>query len=162
MTKFAQICYITICLFYLALLCYLILFKGSYESLIEFKGLVLAGEYLERKDAITEPFRSLRIYWSTWDLLSAKVDVVGNIIGFFPFGMLLYRFFHKLRYVVIVTLMAGCFSLGLESIQYIYGIGQFDIDDIILNTLGAIIGYIMIWCTANSIVTESHKFHEQQ
>ena len=37
--------------------------------------------------------------------------------------------------------MGMLFSLGVEGIQFIVNVGSFDIDDIILNTLGSVIGY---------------------
>jgi glycopeptide antibiotics resistance protein len=36
-------------------------------------------------------------------------------------------------------------SLGFEVAQLVTGIGIFDIDDLILNVTGGIIGYILVW-----------------
>ncbi len=149
MVKIARFFYVIIWLFYLSLLVYLIPVKGSYDRMIEFKELVVAGIHLERSAAIKEPFTSLRLNWSRWYLISTKIEVLGNIIGFFPFGLLLYGFFTKMRYFILVIMITMVFSLGLESVQYVYGIGQFDVDDILMNTFGASVGYVMIWCTAN-------------
>jgi glycopeptide antibiotics resistance protein len=37
----------------------------------------------------------------------------------------------------------GIFSLLIEMIQFAVGVGTFDVDDVILNTLGGVLGYFM-------------------
>lgn len=67
-----------------------------------------------------------------------------NVVLFFPPGLLLASllpqkwFWYKV--FVILFLFAGI-SIAVESAQYYYSIGQAEIDDVIHNTLGALIGY---------------------
>lgn len=66
-------------------------------------------------------------------------NIVGNIILFVPFGVLLPLAFKVER----LTILYGCSaSILVELIQLAFAMGAADIDDVILNTLGAVIGYI--------------------
>ena len=47
------------------------------------------------------------------------------------------------RNFFVVTLLAMMFSGAIEVVQILTKVGAFDIDDIILNTAGAIIGYVI-------------------
>ena len=62
----------------------------------------------------------------------------GNIIWFMPFGFLL----KKLTRMTAVKIIFFGFllSLFIEVMQFIFGTGVSEIDDILLNTLGAAIG----------------------
>ena len=40
-----------------------------------------------------------------------------------------------------ILLLAILFSIVIEAAQYLTGVGEADIDDVILNTLGALLGY---------------------
>jgi glycopeptide antibiotics resistance protein len=66
---------------------------------------------------------------------------VGNIIWFVPFGILL----PLITKIKISFLRMGLYGLMLSLIievsQFIFGTGISEIDDLILNTLGAIVGY---------------------
>lgn len=67
---------------------------------------------------------------------------VGNIIWFVPFGFLLPGIFDKLLFFKTVICGLG-FSFGIELIQLIFKKGVFEIDDLILNTVGTAIGCIL-------------------
>ena len=65
-------------------------------------------------------------------------NVIGNILLFIPFGMFL-RYYFKLKIIslIFITIL---YSLSIEVTQILIN-RVFDIDDIILNLIGAIIGY---------------------
>lgn len=67
--------------------------------------------------------------------------LVGNIVWFIPFGFLLPAI-TKLSNAKIVIL-AACTSFIIEFMQYAFGTGISEIDDFILNVLGAVIGLII-------------------
>ncbi|MEH6957055.1 VanZ family protein, partial [Neobacillus drentensis] len=54
---------------------------------------------------------------------------------------LLAKKFQKLSTVTISTF---CLSLTFELMQLIFEFGSFDVDDLILNTVGGILGYLPI------------------
>jgi glycopeptide antibiotics resistance protein len=67
-------------------------------------------------------------------------NLVGNIIIFIPFSFILIEGF-KVSKLSMVVLIAFIASFMVEFLQYIFKVGVADINDIILNTTGAVIGY---------------------
>ena len=64
----------------------------------------------------------------------------GNIIWFVPFGFLLRRI---TGIPAANTVLFGCLlSLFIETMQLIFGIGVFEIDDLLLNTFGVLLGTV--------------------
>ena len=72
------------------------------------------------------------------------INVVGNVACFVPFGILLPINIKKCDRFLSVLLMTFVFSVIVESVQLITRTGSFDVDDIFLNTLGGVIGYILL------------------
>jgi len=65
-------------------------------------------------------------------------NIIGNILLFIPFGMFLrYYFKFKVISLILITIL---YSLSIEATQILIN-RVFDIDDIILNLTGSIIGY---------------------
>ena len=65
---------------------------------------------------------------------------LGNIGWFIPFGFLLPMLLKNSSFIKIVTI-AFMFSFFIETSQFIFYKGVAELDDLILNTLGAAIGY---------------------
>ena len=75
---------------------------------------------------------------------SMTIDWVGylqNILLFIPFGMLLPLFFKRPNFL-LCTLSGTLFSLMIECSQLLNKRSS-DVDDLIMNTLGALIGYLL-------------------
>lgn len=68
-------------------------------------------------------------------------NVIGNIILFVPFGYLVSYYIKKPKYYVTLIL-TFITSLSTEVIQMYIG-RSFDIDDIILNFVGGLVGYLI-------------------
>ena len=68
---------------------------------------------------------------------------VENILLFIPFGILVPLIFEKMRKFYKVTILGFSMSLIIEIVQLITKRGHFELDDILLNTLGTIIGYLI-------------------
>ena len=68
-------------------------------------------------------------------------NVLGNIILFIPFGFL-SSYLLKNRKLGVITILTIIASGTIETVQY-YIRRVFDIDDIILNLLGGIIGFLI-------------------
>ncbi len=73
------------------------------------------------------------------DVYNFYLNLFGNILLFIPFSIILIAVFKILNPVKII-LYTILVSVLIETIQYIFEIGFADIDDVILNTLGAAIG----------------------
>ncbi len=84
------------------------------------------------------PLVNLFDYDSKRDLL---INVIGNVAMFIPSGIVLPIIYKRLDTFVKVLLAGGGISLCIEIIQLPFSVRATDIDDLILNTVGAIIGY---------------------
>jgi glycopeptide antibiotics resistance protein len=90
------------------------------------------------------PFYNIRLFSS--NLVSEQfyvVNIWGNILGFVPIGFLIPLAFPNFRNFFSVTFLVFLLSLGYETTQLIFGLGIFDVDDLILNTTGGFAGYLI-------------------
>lgn len=90
------------------------------------------------------PFYSIKEYIFSYSDTIKKFafgNVVGNIVIFIPLGTYLSLFKNNKR-VITNLLFIFIISLFVEIIQGLLGIGASDIDDIILNCLGGLIGIL--------------------
>ena len=96
------------------------------------------------KHANLIPFHTIRLFSSP--RVSSEYsyqNIGGNIIGFIPLGILLPIVFAFLKNGWRLTGFVFCISLLFETTQLIAGVGIFDVDDLLLNTTGGLIGYIL-------------------
>ena len=68
---------------------------------------------------------------------------VGNIIWFVPLGFYLGRFGRRKWKVWQIWLSGLLLSFLIEFLQYVFGTGVSELDDLILNSLGAWIGALL-------------------
>ncbi|WGX77872.1 VanZ family protein (plasmid) [Paraclostridium bifermentans] len=137
--NYKQMLYI-IFLIYLLILIKIILFKtNSFIDLL--KGNTSAGY----RSSNLIPFKTIVTFFNMKDFsfLRAFSNTVGNIAIFLPLGYLLPILIKKINSMSKVFLISISVSMVFESLQYIFCLGSLDIDDIILNTLGGVIGYII-------------------
>ncbi len=82
-------------------------------------------------------------------------QVIGNILLFIPFGYFIssYCNIKNLGTISIVTLLS---SLSIEVVQHFIG-RSFDVDDIILNVVGGVIGFLF-YISLNAIREHLPKF----
>lgn len=92
---------------------------------------------------ILQPFRNLALALHDSELYRS---IVMNTALFVPVGMALPFLFPAQWKAPLRFLLCGCFSLllsaGIEFIQYQYGLGDAEVDDLICNTLGGLIGAV--------------------
>lgn len=93
------------------------------------------------------PFRTLRLFAGLLDsskpeyVRAAIINLGGNIIMFIPLGLLLPRVFPKCTSLLRALLSTAAIITAVELLQLFTLVGSCDIDDLILNTLGAGLGY---------------------
>lgn len=90
------------------------------------------------------PFREIRrclVHWRATGVSYVVINLVGNVAAFFPFGYLLPRLFRKAGGFFVMLFTTMLVSLGLEVCQFLCRVGSFDVDDIMLNTAGGLLGY---------------------
>ncbi|WP_018922658.1 VanZ family protein [Salsuginibacillus kocurii] len=89
---------------------------------------------------------------TSWDLLYQAShyttpirQLVFNVLLFIPFGVFFFLKLRSISRVIVKTsLVAMFFSVLIETMQYILAIGRTtNIDDVILNTLGAFLGAVI-------------------
>lgn len=68
-------------------------------------------------------------------------QVIGNILLFIPFGFFISKYC-KIRGLGTITVVSFLTSFVIESVQHFIG-RSFDVDDIILNVVGGIIGFLL-------------------
>jgi glycopeptide antibiotics resistance protein len=92
------------------------------------------------------PFKEIKRFITHADVLGMRavaLNLAGNVLAFMPFGTLLPVFSHTFRKCPLTVLYSFELSLMVETIQLVTKVGSFDVDDIMLNTLGGLIGYLI-------------------
>lgn len=91
------------------------------------------------------PGRSLRQYAEDYTFLAACKQAGGNLLLGVPFGLLLPFFVPRRLRMIRTTLLTAVAMAVVELIQGALVEGRaFDIDDVILNTTGALLGYFVL------------------
>lgn len=102
-----------------------------------------------QKDVILEglgtanfvPFRTIKMYIDYAYKLNSVENLAGNLFVFVPLGFLLPLTSEDMQRFSEVFINVFTFVLGIEVFQLFSAFGAFDVDDILLNCLGAAIGY---------------------
>jgi glycopeptide antibiotics resistance protein len=93
----------------------------------------------------TDPGSTLRLYLSQPEVRTALLAIGGNLVLFMPLGVLLPVISRHLRGLLRTTLAIGLLSLIVETLQWGLIVGRaFDIDDVLLNTAGACLAYLVV------------------
>ncbi|WP_455662520.1 VanZ family protein [Pradoshia sp.] len=119
---------------YLLLMCYL-LFFGYYRQDIRVH------------DYNVTPFETIKMYIVYMDYFSFHVwfiNLFGNIIAFMPLGLLLPLLSDRWKGAFRITILSFFVSLTVETIQLTFHVGRFDVDDMLLNTIGGLLGYVLL------------------
>lgn len=92
------------------------------------------------------PFREIMRFYTYRELVGTPAYVLnlfGNVIAFVPFGLMVPIIHWKYRDLGKVVGLTFLLSLNIECIQLLTRVGSFDVDDLILNTLGGVLGFIL-------------------
>lgn len=92
------------------------------------------------------PFAEIKRYIRYRDTVGYKLviqNLGGNVIGFLPFGYLLPGLRGSFRNFLVTVFCCFFFSFLIEGIQLAAQVGCFDVDDMILNTFGGGVGYLL-------------------
>jgi glycopeptide antibiotics resistance protein len=114
-----------------------------YFAILIYATLFTFNHYVYGKSANLVLFDSIRLMWRSGDYWLIFKNIFGNIMLFFPLGLLLpliSRFFDSWRVMFVVGFGT---SFAIEVLQYEFAQRIFDIDDILLNGFGALVGLIL-------------------
>jgi len=136
---------IFICFFlYLLLLIKLTIFRYSPQLMLDiFQNRNMASKL---NTANFVPFHSIYRYLVAYlshhiNTNIVVVNILGNIGALVPFGLALPVLSPRCKKLLPVLLWALALILSIELTQLFTGFGEFDVDDILLNTLGTLIGF---------------------
>ena len=85
------------------------------------------------------------IYRHTLGTKAVVLNLFGNIAAFIPFGTILPIMNRKFRSFLFMSFLTLEFSLAIEVTQLVFKVGSFDVDDLLLNTIGGMLGYLLFY-----------------
>lgn len=89
------------------------------------------------------------VFQENWGIPEPKkiAQTAANVVMFIPLGFLLPIAFQKMRNLWKTALTLALLSFAIEFAQYFTGRSA-DIDDLMLNTLGGILGYLVFFAAS--------------
>ena len=94
------------------------------------------------------PFKEIRRFYIYRDVVGIRAflaNLFGNVLAFMPFGFFMPILRLRLRKWYCMLGMTFLLSLMIEITQLLTRVGSFDVDDLILNTSGGILGYLLFY-----------------
>ena len=134
-------------LIYVAGLCYFLFFAENYGRTI--------GQENYRYNLI--PLKEIERFWKYRKELGVHsfYNLVGNVLIFVPAGFFIPMLWKEKRGFLFTTCITFQMSLLVEILQMVFRVGSFDVDDLILNTLGGMLGYLLL------LLVEKWRYHEK-
>lgn len=128
---------------YILIVIKVIIFKYPYRDLLALaagwrRGVVWQG----LSTANFTPFKTIKMYIDYSYKLNSFENLAGNVLVFVPFGFLFPMVARDGERFFVMLLNVFMFVLGIEVFQLFSAFGAFDVDDILLNCLGAVLGFV--------------------
>lgn len=127
--------------FYIAFIVYFLLFSDLYGR---------TGVMEEYRYNLVL-FQEIKRFWQYREQLgwyAMFTNLFGNVLIFLPFGFFL-PMASKYRSFIAAVFYSFTLSFCVETFQLLTRVGSFDVDDLLLNTIGGAAGYIIfIICAA--------------
>ena len=136
--KMLRICSKVIFGVYIILLIYFLFFAES-------TGRTFEGRSYHYNLVLFKEIKRFIAYRHSLGATAVALNLLGNIAAFIPFGMLLPVFHRRFRSFLYMTLLTLEFSMAVELLQLVTKVGSFDVDDLLLNTIGGMLGYLAFW-----------------
>ena len=92
------------------------------------------------------PFKEISRFFTYRKVLGTEavlLNIVGNVAAFVPFGIFLPIFSVRCKKMWRTVFYSFELSLLVEVLQLVSRVGSFDVDDLILNTVGGLIGFLL-------------------
>ena len=86
----------------------------------------------------------------------ASINIIGNILLMFPAGLLLPILFKKFRKLSSYAIWMLIYIFGIEILQVLTITGTFDIDDILLNFAGAMLGFLVFGTVGKLVMRRTY------
>lgn len=135
----------------LGLLCVFVIYGVILFRLMVFKGIDIETPFIMIKldDAYHGepnfiPFRTILPYlFGRKGLFISLIELFGNIAPLVPLGLLASLLFRRMAWPGSLALGVAV-GLAIETTQTVFHVGIFDVDDVLLNALGVVIGHAMV------------------
>lgn len=109
----------------------------------QFRLRVFSREHFDMANIV--PFKTILLYLpKIFDSPIAFYNILANVLMFMPMGLLLPALFKNINKLWKCILVVFLIVFIVEIIQFLTFRGSFDVDDIILNVCGSIVGYLFI------------------
>lgn len=89
-------------------------------------------------------FRYLQTMNYATGMRNIIVNIGGHMLMFAPFGFLLPRLNKRFQNIIFFIITSIIFISTIEVLQFISMSGSFDVDDALLNVIGAVLGFIFL------------------
>ncbi len=131
-----------------------VLLYGVFAFYILLLGLALFGKYHGPRSGNLVPLRSILAFITGTDLATGSTvyagfirglalsNILGNIVLFIPLGVYI-TLFNKDKSIWKNALLVTAVSVAVELVQIIFILGIGDIDDVLLNGLGGLLGVLL-------------------
>ena len=91
---------------------------------------------------VTKVAESVKYILETLGFSAVFTNLFGNILIFVPYGFFI-SVASRMRGFLMTLFYSFGLSLGVEVFQLLTRVGSFDVDDLLLNTIGGILGYVL-------------------
>lgn len=90
-------------------------------------------------------FKEIKRFWNYREqlgIMAVMSNLLGNVLIFVPFGFFM-PIGSRFRSFLATAFYGFGISLCVELFQLVIKVGSFDVDDLLLNTVGSILGYML-------------------
>ncbi|MGN1266928.1 MAG: VanZ family protein [Dorea sp.] len=134
---------------YIAFIIYFLIFSDWYGR---------TGEMQEYRYNLVL-FKEIKRFWEYRDQLgwfAMFTNLFGNVLIFVPFGFFM-PMASKYRSFLATAFSSFGLCFCVETFQLVTRVGSFDVDDLLLNTIGGIIGYIVF-----ALCAAMRRYHDNK
>ncbi|MET3293089.1 UNVERIFIED_CONTAM: glycopeptide antibiotics resistance protein [Brevibacillus sp. OAP136] len=92
------------------------------------------------------PFRTIGMYISQahhFNFWIWSTNLFGNVVLFIPLGFLIPAYIRFARRPILALVLLLLVNTSIEVAQIVWHVGSFDVDDIILNFFGGMLGIVL-------------------
>ena len=89
-------------------------------------------------------------------MIRSRIDTILKLVFFVPLGFFLPLLYKKYHHIKNVVLTGFLFTLSIAIIQ-MFGWGATDINDLIINTVGACLGYLIYYLVSKILPINFRK-----
>ncbi|MBA4535155.1 VanZ family protein [Brevibacillus halotolerans] len=130
-----------------------------YLLYILLKTIRLHGSYFEIS---LIPFDTIISFFTHFESYN-RFELLGKILLYIPIGILIPLLFSSINNMLRNFVFTLALSLLMNSMILVIRVGFFDIDDIILNVVGGVIGFVFVkgWFSFIAILSKTKESHKE-